>query len=664
MTMKTLSLSFFVSITFLFCLPAFAQTKSCSASLGRIGSSKNIATATKGGTVLVGGGGNVDKAFQWMIERSGGGDVVVITASGTTSYNEEINALGKVNSVETLNIISKEIADNDTVANIIRNAEMLFIGGGDQSRYMRFWRGTKTADAINYLLTVKKVPVGGTSAGCAILSGIYYSGEIGSVVSKDALANPFSEDIKLYNNDLLHAPYLSDVLTDQHYTARKREGRHVAFLSRVIKDWNIFPKGIAPDERTAVCIDENGQASVIGEGKAYFIATDKSKAPENCTAGQPLNWIGKEMALKVYELGAAPNGNFSVVDFDAAKARGGKWHWWFVDNGTLYKKEDMNAKGDYVLVIHGGAGTILKKDMTPEKEKAYRAALTQALEAGYKVLNAGRSSLDAVEAAIHVLEDNPLFNSGKGAVFTHDGRNELDASIMDGKTLAAGAVAGVTTVRNPISAARAVMEKSEHVMMVGKGAEKFAKEAGLTMVDPKYFWTKFRWDALQTILKEEAAAKKSTQKLSQGPARLGIVNKDNKFGTVGAVALDKNGNLAAGTSTGGMTNKKYGRVGDSPIIGAGTYANNETVGVSCTGWGEFYIRTVVAHELSALVEYKGLSVADAGKTVIEKVGKLGGDGGLVALDKNGNISMPFNTEGMYRGAVTKDGKIEIYIYKD
>ncbi|MGJ1263151.1 isoaspartyl peptidase/L-asparaginase family protein [Sphingobacterium spiritivorum] len=316
----------------------------------------------------------------------------------------------------------------------------------------------------------------------------------------------------------------------------------------------------------------------------------------------------------------------------------------------------------YVLAIHGGAGTILRSNMTPEMEKAYKDALTLALQKGYEQIKNGKSSLDAVEQAIHVMEDSPLFNAGKGAVFTNDGKNELDASIMNGKTLEAGAVAGVTTIKNPISAARAVMEKSEHVMMVGKGAELFAKQAGIEIVDPSYFWTKMRWDALQKIKKEDSTKVQldHDQKQSQ---RLGIVNKDSKFGTVGCVALDKNGNLAAGTSTGGMTNKKFGRVGDSPIIGAGTYANNATVAVSCTGWGEYYIRNVAAYTVSALMEYKQEPVKIASQTVIDNIGKMGGDGGLIALDKSGNLAMPFNTEGMYRGMVTADGQIEIYIYK-
>lgn len=315
----------------------------------------------------------------------------------------------------------------------------------------------------------------------------------------------------------------------------------------------------------------------------------------------------------------------------------------------------------YVMVIHGGAGTILKSKMTPEKEAAYKKALTEALKAGYAVIQSGKTSLDAVEATIHVLEDSPLFNAGKGAVFTHDGHNEMDASIMEGNTLKAGAVAGVTTIRNPISAARAVMEKSEHVMMIGGGAELFAKEVGLDIVDPSYFYTKERWDGLQEALKEDST--KAVLDHNQKTGLKGTINIDNKFGTVGCVALDKKGNLAAGTSTGGMTNKKYGRVGDAPLIGAGTYCNNATAGISCTGWGEYYIRNVVAKTISDLMEYKGLSVAVASKTVLDKVGKMGGDGGLIALDKKGNVAMPFNTEGMYRGTITADGQISIEIYK-
>ncbi len=318
----------------------------------------------------------------------------------------------------------------------------------------------------------------------------------------------------------------------------------------------------------------------------------------------------------------------------------------------------------YVMVIHGGAGTIEKQFMTPEKEKSYTEALTEALQNGYNLLKEGKSSMDAVQAAINVMENSPLFNAGKGAVFTHDGKNELDASIMDGQTLKAGAVAGVTNIKNPINAARAVMEKSEHVMMVGKGAEQFAAASGCDTVPPSYFFTQERWDQLQRTIQEEEKGRAAFNDIDPRKSNIyGISDKDKKFGTVGAVALDNKGNLAAGTSTGGMTNKKYGRVGDSPIIGAGTYCNNVTAGISCTGWGEYYIREVAANRMSSLIELKKLSVKDAAKQVIEEIGKLGGDGGIIGLDKSGKVAMEFNTSGMYRGVVDENGKISIYIYK-
>lgn len=310
-------------------------------SIGIIGDTADVQTPVKGGVALIGGGGSVNGAFKWMLERSGGGNVVVLTASGNSDYNADIHALGKVSSVETLNITTRELADNDTVASIIRNAEMLFIAGGDQSRYMYQWKGTKTNQAINYLLQVKKAPVGGTSAGCAILSGIYYSGEGGSAVSNEVLANPYDSLVTLYNNDFLKAPYLRQVISDQHYLARKREGRHVTFMSRIIKDWHIFPRGIAVDERTAVCINERGEAKVFGESKAYFITTEKGKGPERCVKGQPLQWRSREHALKVYEIPATAtgNGSFQVAMFDTAGASGGTWYNWWVEDGQLRKKE-------------------------------------------------------------------------------------------------------------------------------------------------------------------------------------------------------------------------------------------------------------------------------------------------------------------------------------
>jgi len=321
------------------------------------------------------------------------------------------------------------------------------------------------------------------------------------------------------------------------------------------------------------------------------------------------------------------------------------------------------------FIIHGGAGVIRKGSLTPEREKAYRDKLTAVVTAGYKALQEGKSSLDAVEIAIRMMEDDPLFNAGKGAVFTADGKNELDASIMNGKDLSAGAVAGLHHVKNPITLARAVMEKSPHVMMIGDGAEKFAKEQGIELVDEKYFFTQSRWDALQQVKKEEEEKKKASEKPAP-PAKPSYAEMpasqepQNRFGTVGAVALDKNGNIAAGTSTGGMTNKKFGRVGDAPIIGAGTYANNATCGVSGTGWGEYFIRLGVARDISSLMEYRAMPIQAAADLVIHtKLQNAGGDGGVIAMDKFGNMAISFNSEGMYRAYIDKDGKPVVEIYK-
>jgi len=310
------------------------------ASIGIIGDTTDVKTPSIAGSVLMGGGKDVDDAFKWMISRSGGGNVVIIRASGTDAYNEYIDSLGKLSSVETLKIDSRALADNDTVVRIIRNAEMLFIAGGDQSNYMKYWKGTKTVDAINYLLNIKHVPVGGTSAGCAIMSGFYYSGEIASLTSQPALANPYDPLVKVYNNDFLKAPFLSHVITDQHYLTRSRQGRHVTFLARIIKDNNIHANGIAADEKTAVCIDEKGKAIVLGKSKAYFLLTTPGKSPEICEPGKPLSWNYNQQAIRVYELKGSVNGSFDVAGFKASKASGGKWFWWWVDNGELNQNEE------------------------------------------------------------------------------------------------------------------------------------------------------------------------------------------------------------------------------------------------------------------------------------------------------------------------------------
>lgn len=312
----------------------------------------------------------------------------------------------------------------------------------------------------------------------------------------------------------------------------------------------------------------------------------------------------------------------------------------------LFMAVSAISQQKYAIVIHGGAGVMSKDKMTEQKQAEYLAKLNEALNLGENMLKEGAIAADVVIKVINILEDSPLFNAGKGAVFTHDGKVELDASVMDGKTLKAGAIAGVRDIRNPINTARAVMDHSEHVFLSGKGASQFARKQGMTMVPNKYFHTPQRKESLKQLKKKERERSA----------------KDN-MGTVGCVVLDKQGNIFAGTSTGGMNNKRYGRIGDTPVIGAGTYANNNTCGVSCTGHGEYYIRLSFAHDIAALMEYKNLSVVDACKTEIKKLDELKGTGGVIALDANGNIAMEFNTSGMFRGFAKSTGEREVAIFK-
>jgi len=319
--------------------------------------------------------------------------------------------------------------------------------------------------------------------------------------------------------------------------------------------------------------------------------------------------------------------------------------------GAMSVKAHAAEGTPYVIVVHGGAG-VWRKELTPERERASREAMTQALRAGESILKTNGSSLDAVEAAVRVLEDSPLFNAGKGAVLNSDGNAELDASIMEGAKQRAGAVAAVHRIQNPIGAARLVMEKSPHVLLVGDGAEKFAKEQGMKLVSPRYFITPFRQEQLKRV--QEQAKQRPSAALREIDA----------IGTVGAVALDTRGNLAAATSTGGMVNKKFGRIGDSPIVGAGTYADNATCAISATGHGEFFIRAAVAHNVSALMKYKHLKLAEAAAEGLKGAKDLGGTGGLIALDAAGNVAMPFNTEGMFRGVLRAGEPVKIAVYPE
>ncbi len=319
------------------------------------------------------------------------------------------------------------------------------------------------------------------------------------------------------------------------------------------------------------------------------------------------------------------------------------------------KETSSTRDHEFAIAIHGGAGTILRENMSRVVEEEYRAKLLEALSEGYTVLENGGSSLDAVTAAVVIMEDSPLFNAGKGAVFTHNGLNELDASIMDGKTLKAGAVGAVRNIKNPIKLARLVMEKTWHVMLIADGARLFAEDQGVELVPDEYFFTQRRWDSLQRAIKKASEKERSEV----------ITHSDKYLGTVGAVALDKNGDLAAATSTGGLTNKMYGRVGDSPIVGAGMYANNKTCAVSATGEGEYFIRGMLAHTVSVLMEYGDRGVGEAAEeTIMGKLTVMGGTGGVIALDYNGNIAVTSNTEGMYRAYQQAGEKPVVKIFKD
>jgi beta-aspartyl-peptidase (threonine type) len=312
----------------------------------------------------------------------------------------------------------------------------------------------------------------------------------------------------------------------------------------------------------------------------------------------------------------------------------------------------------FTLAVHGGAWTILKEDMTPELEEAYLTGLQQALQAGFAVLEQGGSAVNAIKATIVTLEDNILFNAGRGSVFTKKGVQEMDAAIMDGSTLEAGAVTGVRNVRNPIELATEVMQNSNHVFLSGKGASDFAIKQGIKLEPDEYFFSQFRYDQWKSIRDSD------TYSLDHTHQRLEELMRDKKFGTVGAVACDQQGHIAAATSTGGMTNKKYGRIGDSPMIGSGTYANNATCGISCTGHGELFIRAVAAHDVSCLMEYKGLSLQRAMEVVVhEKLIAIGGEGGMIGVDGLGNAALVFNSQGMYRGWKSSDGVEMVAIYK-
>ena len=595
------------------------------------------------GLLLMGGGDRNFDALRWFLKKAGNGHLVVLRASQGNEVAEEFyRDVGGIASVETFVFSGPGASNEPKMLESLAKADGIFIAGGDQARYVRFWKGTPVAAALDAHVRAGK-PIGGTSAGLAILGEYLYGAmDNGSIRSPEALADPLGAAVTI-EQDFLHIAQLKGIVTDTHFKERDRLGRLFSFVAKA-ETLTGTPRrpliGLGVDESAALAVESDGSGRIYATDPAGGAWLVRGGFAETQVAGKPLalrrvdvTGIGAGSVLHL------PEGNVDAPVFQRA---------YRADNGRLQEIAPM------MLVIHGGAG-VERRDMTPEDERDARAALELALRQGHAALKAGKPALDAVTAAIAVLEDDPHFNAGRGAVFTHDGRNELDASLMDGATRKAGAVAGVHRVKNPILLARAVLERSEHVMMVGDGAEAFAKEQGVELVDPAWFRTEKRWQQLQRRLIEDA----------QGVSALDDTHPGRRYtGTVGALALDARGGLAAGTSTGGMTDKRYGRVGDSPIIGAGTWADDRCA-FSGTGWGEFYIRTAAAHAVCARMRYLNEGPAEAGQAVINgEIPAMGGDGGAIVLGADGRIGLPFNTEGMFRGWIGADGVPHIAIYAE
>ena len=592
------------------------------------------------GLLLMGGGDRNFDAMRWFMQRAGNGHIVVLRASQGGEIGEEFyREVGGIQSVETFVFKDREAATDPAILAALKRADGIFLAGGDQSRYVRFWRGTPVAAALDAHVRAGK-PLAGTSAGLAI-QGEYLYGAMdgGSQVTPAALADPLG-DGNTIETDFLHFAALKGIITDTHFSERGRLGRLVAFVAK--------GEHLAGRPLVGLGVDEDAAVAVAGDGTARIYATAPGAGATVVRGGFAQRQV-EDAPMNLDRVDVVVAGVDSVLHLPSARVeRPLAERRYAVRNGVLVALDQPR------LVIHGGAG-VEPGDLTQEEEQAARAALEAALRAGHARLQAGGSPVDAVTAAITVLEDAPQFNAGRGAVFTHDGRNELDTSLMDGATGKAGAAAGLHRVKNPILLARAIMDKSKHVMMVGDGAEAFAKAQGIALVDPSYFRTEKRWKALQDALKQEAQAQASNTPL--------VLPGKAYFGTVGALALDARGHLAGGTSTGGMTNKRYGRVGDSPIIGAGTWADDRCA-VSGTGWGEYYIRAAAAHEICARVRLAGDPLARAADRVINQdIPKAGGDGGAIALGADGSVAFPFNTGGMYRGWIGADGVPHVAIYK-
>lgn len=590
-----------------------------------------------GGLLLMGGGDRNVDSMKWFFGKAGNGHIVIISASyGEAVAKEFYHEIGGIQSAEVFVFHARSQAYDRKILDRLRKADGIFIAGGDQARYVRYWRGTPVAEILDAHVAAGK-PLAGTSAGLAMQGEkLYGAMDDGSIKSPEALADPLGP-ANTIEGDFLHLALLKGIVTDTHFKERDRLGRLFAFVAKaqVGRD-PAAPAmlGLGVDESAALAVEPDGTGRIYATAPDGYAWVVDGAGLRSVTPGRPLD------APRVTVTGVGPG---SVIHLPSGR----------VDRPVFVRTYAARA-GQVVevprwsLAIHGGAGVIERGDLTPDKEKAYRAGLDAALRAGGAVLDRGGSALDAVSAAVRVLEDNPLFNAGRGAVFTAEGKNELDAAIMDGATQKAGAVAGVTRTRHPIDLARAVMDRSRHVMLARDGADRFSVEQGLEQVDPSWFRTEERWQQLLAWRAKQSAA----------------VDRTHLFGTVGAVALDANGHLAAATSTGGMTGKRWGRIGDSPIIGAGTYAKDGQCAVSATGSGEYFIRESAARQVCDRVAWKGESLKDAAQATIMAVGAIGGDGGLIAMGPDGDPAFAINDLGMYRGRIRADDGPRTAIFAD
>lgn len=590
-----------------------------------------------GGLLLMGGGDRNHDAMRWFFAKAGNGHIVILRASYAGEIGKEfVKEIGGVASAETFVFHDRAAASDPRILAALRRADGIFLAGGDQANYVRYWKGTEIARLLTAHVAAGK-PLAGTSAGLAMLGeALYGAMDGGSIKSPEALAAPFGP-ANTIERDFLDIALLKGVVTDTHFKERDRLGRLFAFLvkAQVGRPSEAAAMiGVGVDESAAVAVEADGSGRVYAteaDGGAWIVD------------GSALRVAPSRGALVADRIKVTVMNTQSVLHLPSGR----------VDNPASVRRYsaaggEISEMPRWSLAIHGGAGVIERGTLTPAKEAAYRAGLTEALRAGGAVLDRGGPALDAVAAAVRVLEDNPLFNAGRGAVFTAEGRNELDAAIMDGATQKAGAVAGVTRTRHPIDLARAVMDKTRHVMLSGAGADRFSVEQGLEQVAPEWFRTEERWQQLQAWRNKQAAA----------------VDRTHLFGTVGAVALDADGNLAAATSTGGMTGKRWGRVGDSPVIGAGTYAKNGQCAVSATGSGEFFIRESAARQVCDRVAWNGETLASAAQATIMAVGSIGGDGGLIAMGSNGKPAFAINDLGMYRGRIGPGGEPQTAIFAD